>query len=325
MARSVLVTGGGLIGTHTARLLRGRGDRVIVLERAPNAPAMQSILGPDLPKLVVGSVSDLALVRATIEQEGVDAIVHTAAALSTAIRAAPHDGIATNVMGTSAILEAARTTGVKRVVLASSATVTYAVFDQPAAGAYPEDFACRILGQRPRSIYAATKLAGEHLALLYADLYGLDPVALRYAAVIGGWGGPDNSVPGRMARTLLRPDASGNVAIDDPLLVWEGVEDFIDARDVAAANVAAIDAAQPVQRVYHVASGASLSVGDVIAAAAAAVPGLTVELRVKPHGGFAGFPHARAQPFDVSAAARELGFRAAIPLRETFAELRRWL
>ncbi len=326
MTRTVLITGGGMVGTHTARLLQDRGDRVVIVERAPNREALASILGAAMPRIVAGSVTDLALLRDTIAQESVDAIVHTAAALSTSIRAAPFDGVATNVLGTTAVLEAARLGGVARVVVASSATVTYAVFDQPADGAaFREDFACRILGQRPRSIYAATKLAGEHLALLYADLYRLDPVVLRYAAVIGGWRGPDNSVPGRLARTLLRPGADGRVVIDDPLLAWEGVEDFIDARDVAAANVAAIDAAQPAQRVYHVATGRALTFDDFLAAAAAAVPGLQVDLRITPRGGFSGFPHAHRQPFDVSGAARDLGFHAGIALRDTLVELRRWL
>lgn len=325
VARTVLITGGGLVGTHTARLLQERGDRVIVVERAPNREAMASILGAAMPRIVVGSVTDLPLLRATIAEEGVNAIVHTAAALSTAIRAAPPDGIATNILGTTAVLEAARLGGVARVVVASSATVTYAVFDQPADGAYREDFACRILSQRPRSLYAATKLAGEHLALLYADLYRLDPVILRYAAVIGFWRGPDNSVPGRLARTVLQPDAAGRAVIDDPLLGWDGVEDFVDVRDVAAANVAAIDAAQPAQRVYHVATGRTLTFAEFLAAAQAALPGLRIDLRITPRAGFAGFPHARTQPFDVSGAARELGFRAEIALRDTLAELRRWL
>jgi UDP-glucose 4-epimerase len=94
--------------------------------------------------------------------------------------------------------------------------------------------------------------------------------------------------------------------IADPLLMWLGGEEFVDARDCALANVAALDAAAPAQGVYNIGDGAMTGVDNIVAAVHALHPGLEVNLRVTPRGGFAGFPHPRPAPSDLSAAAREL-------------------
>ena len=108
------------------------------------------------------------------------------------------------------------------------------------------------VANRPGSIYAATKVTAEHLGLLYRDLYGVSTVSLRYAAVISAWSGPGTSVPGRVLFTLVAAAQIGETAvISDHFMVWRGGDEFIDARDCAYANVAALDAAAP----WHSAAG----------------------------------------------------------------------
>lgn len=170
-------------------------------------------------------MTDAAVLDSVIADHHIDRIVHTAALLSTAIRANPAEGVRVNIMGTMSVLEAARRHGLQRVVIASSTTVGYPAVDGFAGKVFPEDFPMRVLSQRPTSIYAATKLSGEHLALLYRDLYDVSIAVLRYAAVIGPWAGPGTSVPGKMLQSLIEPARRGERAIiDDPLLMWEGIE-----------------------------------------------------------------------------------------------------
>lgn len=309
---SVLVTGAGVIGTLTARMLADRGEAVVLADiREPAAV-------PRGCTFVLCDVTDAPALDALVEAHGVSRIVHTAAMLSTAIRRDPLRGIAVNVMGTAAILDVARRRGLVRVVCASSTTVGYSAFGSLQGDAVPEDIPLRLVSERPGSIYAATKVAGEHLALVYADLYAVDAVVLRYAAVIGGPIDAPTSVPGRLLADLVAAARDGRpIRLDDPLLLWGGGEDFVDARDCARANVAALDAAAPRQRVYNIATGRSVEFADFLAAVRAAWPTLDAAASTVPETGFAGFRHRRPAPTDVRAAAAELGFRCLHDLADS--------
>ncbi|MCW5644747.1 MAG: NAD(P)-dependent oxidoreductase [Rhodoferax sp.] len=314
---SVLITGAGIIGSHTAALLATRGQSVLLLDRAPAHDAIRTIVDDPRVKVVAGDVTDADALEQLVHDHAVDAIVHTAALLSTAIRKDPLAGIQVNVMGTANVLEIARRRQLRRVVLASSATVGYQAFGDFDGTAFPEDFGMHYLRHRPASIYVGTKVAGEYLALLYRDLYGVDAVALRYAAVISAWSGPGTSVPGKVLSSLLLPARRGETAcIDDPFTVWRGGEEFIDARDCARANIAALDASAPAQGVYNIGLGSLASFDDFVAAVRLTHPDLQVRLDVQPAGGFAGFPHVRSAASDISAAARELGWTPAHPLAD---------
>lgn len=314
---AVLITGAGIIGCHTAALLAARGQQVLLLDVAPAHDAIRTIVDSPHVAVVAGDVTDTALLERLVRDHRIDAIVHTAALLSTAIRRDPLAGIHVNVMGTANVLEIARRHRLRRVVLASSSTVGYQAFGDFDGDAFPEDFAMRFLRHRPASIYVGSKVAGEYFGLLYRDLYGLGVVALRYAAVIGAWSGPGTSVPGKVLSSLLLPARRGETAcIDDPFTVWNGGEEFVDARDCARANVAALDATAPAQGVYHIGLGNLASFDDFVAAVRLVHPGLHVRLGVQPAGGFAGFPHVRSAASDISAAARELGWTPAHTLAD---------
>ena len=327
---TTLITGAGLIGCLTARLLADRGDSVVLLDKRPHREAVASVLGADSRvALIEADVTDFDSLRALAEQHQVKSVVHTAALLSTAIRRTPLAGVQVNVMGCANLLELARVRALRRVVLASSATVAYPAFPAHDAAREPsgiaEDFALRFLTHRPTSIYAATKCFNEQLALLYRDLYGVSAVALRYGAVIGAWDGPQTSVPGRLLSRLIGAGQRGHPAlIDDPLLAWRGGEEFVDARDCATANVAALDAAAPAQGVYNVGSGEASRFDDVVTAVRALHPRLQVQLTVEPSGGFAGFPHLRPAPSDISAAARELGWAPRHQLADSVRHFAPW-
>jgi UDP-glucose 4-epimerase len=242
-----------------------------------------------------------------------------------AIRQTPTLAADVNLGGTVNLLEAARACGVRRFVLASSTTLYYPTFRRPQAGPVAEDFAFHAVSERPGSLYAASKLAAEYFTQHYADQFDLSVAILRYSAVLGLWAGPNNSVPGRLLATLLGQGAvNGRVAVTDPLLLWAGGDDFIDARDAAAANLAALDATALPSRVYTIGSGQLATFGDFVAAARKVRPELIFDDPALPDTGFAGFPYQRTQPFDVRCAQAELGFSARHDLLSSFDAASAW-
>ncbi len=309
---TTLILGAGLIGTLTAQQLAERGDAVVLADVRPG-PA------PEGATRVLCNVTDLRALSDLIKAHEIRAVVHTAAWLSTAIRQSPIEGIAVNIMGTAHVLECARVHRLRRVVVASSTTVTYTGFATHDATPIEEDLPLRLVSDRPASIYAACKLAGEQLAHLYHDLHDVDVVSLRYAAVLGDLSNV-TSVPGRLLQTLVTAGKAGTrVDLNDPFLLWGGREEFVDARDCARANVHALDAEAPEQRVYHVANGEWYTLAEFVAAVRRVYPMLEVSWPSTIETGFAGFPHQRPAPSDVRSARAELNFSCTIGLEECVA------
>ncbi len=321
---STLITGAGLIGCQTAALLAERGEPVVLLDLAPQPEHIASVLPLAQVSIEVGDVSDRAGLMALMQRHRITQVVHTAAALSMSIRREPALAADVNFMGTVNLLEAARSLGLRRLVCASSTTVYYPIFHRPHSQPIAEDFAFHSVSERPGSLYAASKLAGEFFAQHYAQAYGLSIAVLRYSAVLGLWAGPNHSVPGRLMAELLG-QGEGPVHLSDPLLMWRGGEDFIDARDVAHANLAALDAPTLPSCVYTIASGRMARFADFVDAARQLQPGRQIDHAPLPDTGFAGFAHAREVPFDLSRAKAELGFEARHDLMESLRAAQRWV
>ena len=315
---TILVTGAGLIGRLTAQALLDHGESVLLVDlRSPDVSALS---GSGRITGAACDVADMQALASLIKQHSVRRIVHTAALLSTAIRQDPLAGIRVNIMGTSNVLECARLMGLGRIVLASSSTVGYNVFGSLGPEPIAEDAPMRMSSEQPASLYAVTKLAGEHLAGVYHALYGVDVISLRYAAVLGGdASSAPTSVPGRLMHQLAAAGRSGqHLDLEDPYLLWGGKEEFVDARDCALANVCALQAATPQQRVFNVATGEWFSMESFVQAMREVFPGLSVHLPPEPKTGFAGFDFQRPAPSSVSAASEQLGFRSRYSLADTF-------
>ncbi|MGE0733468.1 MAG: NAD-dependent epimerase/dehydratase family protein [Alphaproteobacteria bacterium] len=317
---TILITGAGLIGCETARLLQARGERVVLFDINPRRADIDRLIGPGKAAIVQGDIADLDALLATIDAHKVDRVVHTAAMLTGAILRDPARGLNVNIMGTVNVLEAARRRGVKRVVASSSTTISYPAFSTFKGDRFPVDFEAHVLSQKPTSFYAVCKLACEHLTMQFHQDFGLDTVLLRYGAVLSEWAGPNTSIGGRMMRVLLEAAIQGRTAVmDDPMLLWNGGDDFIDARDCASANVAALFAADPKQRAYFVTMGKMHTLDDVIASVRKSFPGFKVDIRATTKGSFANFPYVRPATSDISANERELGWRPQYDLDATVA------
>lgn len=186
MTQKILLTGGaGFIGSHVARRLLERGDRVVVLDDFNDfyAPALKranaaEFAGRDDWRLVEGDIRDAALVDRLFRDERFDAVIHLAARAG--VRPSLREPILyedVNCIGTLRLLEAARHHGPANFVFASSSSVYGINPKVPFAESDPVDL--------PISPYATTKRAGELLCFNYSHLYGLRTSCLRFFTVYG--------------------------------------------------------------------------------------------------------------------------------------------
>jgi len=187
----VLVTGGaGFIGSHLvdALLAREDGTRVTVLDALTYAGSLENLAAHEGdPRLTFlrGDVADEATVAPLVA--AADRVIH-AAAESHVDRsiAGPRAFLATNVLGTFAVLEACRASG--RPLLLVSTDEVYG------AGAEGTSFA-EDDPPRPRSPYAASKAAGDLLAGAYRETYGLDVTTIRGTNAFGPRQFPEKAIP----------------------------------------------------------------------------------------------------------------------------------
>jgi UDP-glucuronate 4-epimerase len=191
--RHVLVTGGaGFIGSHLVDALLRDGHRVTVLDNF-DAFYSRSLKFANVAahrdysswRLVEGDIRNVDVVYAL--PDGIDTIVHLAAAAG--VRPSIADPIryqSVNVAGTQNLLEFARLRGIRQFVFGSSSSV-YGV--NPHVPWKESDHVIQ-----PISPYASTKVSGELLGHVYAHLYGIRFVALRFFTVYGPRQRPDLAI-----------------------------------------------------------------------------------------------------------------------------------
>ncbi|MFY1679357.1 MULTISPECIES: NAD-dependent epimerase/dehydratase family protein [unclassified Streptomyces] len=277
----VLVTGGaGFIGSHVVEALRARGHHPVVYDVRVD-PA--------------SDVRDPEAVRRALS--GVDAVSHQAAmvGLGTGFADAA-DYVSHNDLGTAVLLAEMARADVRRLVLAGSmvvygegryvcarhgavrpgprAVVDLAAgrFDPPCPDCGAELSPERVVESAPpdpRNVYATTKLAQEHLAAAWARSTGGAAVSLRYHNVYGPRMPRDTPYAG-VASFFRSALARG----EPPRVFEDGRQqrDFVHVRDVAAANVAALEAGSPAGTLeaYNTGSGEPHTVGEMARALAAA-------------------------------------------------------
>ena len=168
-----VVTGGcGFIGSHLVDRLVGLGHEVVVVDDLSTNEDRQVNPGA---ALIEGSITDLDLVRSATE--GADCVFHTAAWAR--VPRSIDDPVGThevNVNGTLNVLQAARENGVGRVVYSSSSSV----YGDQDTHVMRED-----MTPNPKSPYALHKLIGEQYGSMFARLFGMSVVSLRYFNVYG--------------------------------------------------------------------------------------------------------------------------------------------
>jgi dTDP-L-rhamnose 4-epimerase len=325
----VLVTGGaGFIGSHVVEALAARGHEAVVFDVRDDPGA---------------DVRNPAVVGRALA--GMDAVCHQAAMVGLGVGfgdAAEY--VSRNDLGTAVLLAAMAEAGVRHLVLAGSMVVygegryecprhgvvrpgPRAVADLEAGRFEPH---CPVCGARlapglvaedapvdPRNVYATTKLAQEHLAAAWARSTGGSAVSLRYHNVYGPRMPRDTPYAG-VASFFRSALARGEA----PRVFEDGRQrrDFVHVRDVAAANVVALEAGSDpgALTVYNTGSGEPHTVGEMARVLAAAYSGpepvVTGEYRLG---------DVRHITADSSRLRAELGWKAEVGFTDGMAEFAR--
>jgi nucleoside-diphosphate-sugar epimerase len=248
-----LVTGGaGFIGCNIVRELIKRGDKVRVLDNLSTG-TLDNL--KDVGKQYEFINGDIRSMPAVVKSvEGVDYILHQAALRAVARSIDnPLDTNDVNVNGTLNILLAARDAKVKSVVYASSSS---------AYGTITHERNVETICPRPESPYALTKLTGEHYCRIFAQLWQLPTVSLRYFNVFGPYQSPRSkyaAVIPIFVQALLKGES--------PIIEWDGDQsrDFTHVSNVVSANILAAEGAlKHSGEVYNVACGETTSVNEML-------------------------------------------------------------
>ena len=197
MPKKVLITGVyGLIGSIIYDRLVAQPDAYEVYGLARRrSPSERVATGKriEIPdeRFTLSDLRDLAVLERAMA--GIDVVVHMAA--DPRLEAGWESILASNLIGTRNVFEAARRSGVQRVIYASSVTVNWGtlLYEEPYSLIYqgrydelsPADVPMITVEQPPRPIsyYPASKVWGEALARVYADTHGLSMICLRIGGV----------------------------------------------------------------------------------------------------------------------------------------------
>lgn len=270
----VVVTGGaGFIGSHIADMCVKRGWHVTILDnlstgKMDNINHLINAVSPDTNdksrsnlnlydenqvqnscEFVHGSITDLPMLQRIFKRA--DYIFHEAAMVS--VPGSIEDPALTheiNLTGTLNVLLAARESGVKKVVFASSSAV---YGDTPVLYKREDSL------PKPQSPYAVSKLSAEYYCKVFEEVYGLNTVCLRYFNVYGPRQRPDSDYAAVIPRFIRRIE-EGN----SPIIYGDGEQtrDFVFVKDVAATNI--LVAESDATGVFNVGTGESTNINQLI-------------------------------------------------------------
>jgi UDP-glucose 4-epimerase len=210
-----------------------------------------------------------------------------------------------NVIGTLNVLEGARHAGVRKVIYSSSAGIFGELKHLPIAEDHPTE---------PDTPYGVSKLSAEKLCLVYAHLYPLEAVCLRYFNVYG---------------VNQRYDAYGNVMPiftrwllnGGPLVIYDDGEqtrDFVNVRDVARANLLAAQA-EGLSGAFNIASGEAITINHLATLMRGMVDeDVGVEYQPPRKG------DVRDSLADISLAGKELGYNPSVDIESGLKEYIAW-
>ena len=327
---AVLVTGGaGYIGSHTALELLNEGYEVVVYDNLCNSSKeslkrVEELTGKTIT-FYEGDVMDEAALKAMLEKEGVDAVIHCAAlkAVGESVQK-PLEYYRNNITGTLTLMDVMKQTGVKNIVFSSSATVYGSPEEMPITEECPK-------GQCTNP-YGWTKSMMEQIM---TDVQKANPdmnvILLRYFNPVGAHesgrigedpkGIPNNLVPYIAQVAVGKLEKLGVFGDDYDTPDGTGVRDYIHVVDLAKGHVKALKKFEekPEVRIYNLGTGIGYSVLDVLHAYEEAC-GKTLPYEIKPR---------RAGDIatcycDATKAKEELGWAAEKGIKEMCADSWKW-
>jgi len=247
--KKVVITGGaGFIGANLAKELSANNSVTIIDNLSTGKKENIADLPQGKVEFVEGSIGDLSLLKRLFRN--VDFVFHQAAISS--VHKSIENPLATNeanVTGTLNVLLAARDSGVKKVIYASSAAVY---------GNTPTLPQREKMMSNPQSPYAVTKLVGEYYCQAFQTVYGLPTVSLRYFNVYGPKQDPNSEYSAVIPKFIKR------LSEEKPLIIFgdgEQTRDFVFVTDVVLANILAAESDST--GVFNVGQGRSITINEL--------------------------------------------------------------
>ncbi|MEV8534703.1 NAD-dependent epimerase/dehydratase family protein [Streptomyces sp. NPDC051211] len=281
---TVVVTGGGgLVGSRIAVRLRRLGARVIAVGKLDAYPARVygQLFGvrPEDPDVIVGDIADTQLMKAVASQA--DYVVHAAAVADVAFCTRnPLAALQTNINGTQILLDAVRPHAdrIRRFVFVSSAAV-YGNGDpaEPGMQCWTED-----RPPAPLSVYANTKVWGEHQSALVMDAAGISHTSVRYFSVYG-----EPQTVKENSHSWVVAWLAQRAKLGLPMRLNGGgrqVRDFVHVDDIAEATILAMVAPRAHRQVINVGSGVPTSIRSIAEEILTHYPDTRVEETPLPEG-----------------------------------------
>lgn len=290
----VLVTGGsGFIGSHVVDKLCEHGVTVRVFDLTPPRQEVE---------YYQGSILQLDQLRAAMGR--VDAVMHLAAIADVKdVFEDPHYSEQVNVRGTINVVEAMRTTGLKRLVYGSTTWVYETAASEQVDELTP-------LGV-PQHLYTATKLTGEYYCHTYANLYGLEPTILRYGIPYG-----PRARPAGVIALFVNKALRG-----EPITITgDGMQfrKFVYVEDLAEGNVLGLKSIAK-NSTYNLDGGEKITIRQLAETIQGILGKVDIEYLPARPGDFSG------KEISSEKAKRELGWEASTSLEEGVRRYLKWV
>lgn len=259
---AVLVAGGcGFIGSHLVRELLKKGERVVILDLAPNTKLIEDIVGQ--LKIVRGDATNLVDILHAVKENDVHDVYHLIALLADVSQEKPLLAFKVNTGSTLNFLEAARILNLRRVIFASSVAVYDPKLTLPVSESSP---------LRPASVYGETKVSSEFYGMHYHKLFGVDFRALRFTTIYGlGKSGGSTGI----CSMLIEKSALGQpVEVD----AADAVTDWLYIKDAVRSLMLVRDVDNPKERIYNIGAG-TYSVREVVETVKQIIPDANFRLK----------------------------------------------
>src|SRR4051794_2819116 len=307
-SRVLVIGGAGFVGSHIVDQLLAEPVREIVvldnLVRGSRAN-LAGALADDRVTLVEGSVEDVALLGDLMQ--ATDYAFHLAALWLYECVHEPRRALEANVVGTYNVVEAAHDADVKKVVYSSSASVYGNPVEEPMSEQHPFN---------NRTMYGATKIAGEQFFRAFHEQHGLDYAGMRYMNVYGPRMDYKGAYVSVIMKVLDRIDAGAR-----PVIFGDGSQayDFVHVSDVARANILALKSDAATDRNYNVGTGVKTTIKELVDALLD-ITGSDVEPEYRPQEQM--FVTHRVG--STENAQRDLGFVAQTPYEDGLRSVVEW-
>ncbi|OGR90239.1 MAG: NAD-dependent dehydratase [Elusimicrobia bacterium RIFCSPLOWO2_01_FULL_59_12] len=306
-ARVLVVGGAGFVGSHLVDQLIGEPVKDIVvldnLVRGKKQNLANALRDPRV-QLIEGSILDVELLKRLMQ--GTSYVFHLAALWLFECVHQPRAAVDVNIVGTYNVIEAAQQARVKKIVYSSSASV------------YGDALATPMTEEHPfnnRTMYGATKIAGEQILRAFYEQHKLNYVGLRYMNVYGPRMDYKGAYVSVVMKVLDRLDES-----QPPVIFGDGSQayDFIHVQDVARANVLALKS-DASDQFFNVGMGVKTTINDLVKTLLE-LTGSKLKPEYKPQE--QSFVTQRLG--STEKAERLLGFRAKISLRDGLKSVVDW-